>query len=447
MPLHAGLSSKQRFNFGSGFVEFGRRHPVLAVFVVALAARVLVACVVSAVVPTSPIQDDAGYTSMAQVFASGRLEQWDPVTPRVFWSNATFLVPLTTLYLWFGPIQLLGQWMVALVGALVAAVTAAVGVRVMGRRPGLVAGLVVALLPSQVFFSSLTLKDAFVWICLALLAWSLAQAAREKSAACLIWSAAVAGASSLALTRLRPHTTIVACLALLLASPFTPDRSRRWVVVGSIGLLIAVPWLGGFGPAGTGYLRELDSVSDYREAQAVGATAIFDKPEAHASDSDASTAALELTAPSEPAKPADPRRSTDAEMSDVPETARNLRHLPRGITVMLFEPFPWRMAHNVQLMLAKLEMLIWYPLVVLALYGLFKLLGSGSALERAGLAFPVFAWAGTMLVAALGEGNFGTAYRHRGEFVWSLVLLAAYGMHRKLGARPAVADQIRISLS
>ena len=41
------------------------------------------------------------------------------------------------------------------------------------------------------------------------------------------------------------------------------------------------------------------------------------------------------------------------------------------------------------------------------------------------LAFPVLAGAATLAMYGLTEGNLGTAYRHRGEFVWVVALLDA----------------------
>ena len=47
---------------------------------------------------------------------------------------------------------------------------------------------------------------------------------------------------------------------------------------------------------------------------------------------------------------------------------------------------------------------------------------------------------------ALVEGNFGTAYRHRGEFVWVAILFAGLGIDRILMRWRGEGDAIDIPL-
>ncbi len=61
-------------------------------------------------------------------------------------------------------------------------------------------------------------------------------------------------------------------------------------------------------------------------------------------------------------------------------------------------------------------------MLVLALTGLFRI-----RRHLAPLAFPVLAGGAVLVTYALTEGNIGTAYRHRGELVWAVALLAAAG--------------------
>jgi hypothetical protein len=68
-------------------------------------------------------------------------------------------------------------------------------------------------------------------------------------------------------------------------------------------------------------------------------------------------------------------------------------------------------------------MLLWYPLLLLAALGLV-----GVRRHARVLAFPLVLGGGIATMWALVEGNFGTAYRHRGEFVWAVVVLAAAGV-------------------
>ena len=107
----------------------------------------------------------------------------------------------------------------------------------------------------------------------------------------------------------------------------------------------------------------------------------------------------------------------------------NLKHLPRGLVVMLLEPVPWRTPTSSNMNLARWENFVWYPLLLLAAIGLF-----GARKHLHALAFPILAGGGMLIAYALSEGNIGTAYRHRGESVWAIVLLAGLGaqmMHER----------------
>lgn len=47
--------------------------------------------------------------------------------------------------------------------------------------------------------------------------------------------------------------------------------------------------------------------------------------------------------------------------------------------------------------------------------------------RRGEMAFPLIAGTGVLVAYALGEGNFGTAYRHLGELVSAVALAAVTG--------------------
>jgi hypothetical protein len=89
---------------------------------------------------------------------------------------------------------------------------------------------------------------------------------------------------------------------------------------------------------------------------------------------------------------------------------------------MLVEPLPWQFGENRSVQLAAAETLVWYPLLALAVIGLVlwrRQLGL--------IAFPVLVAGGVAVMYGLAEGNFGTAYRHRGELVWAVTVIAAHG--------------------
>ena len=107
----------------------------------------------------------------------------------------------------------------------------------------------------------------------------------------------------------------------------------------------------------------------------------------------------------------------------------DVAHLPKGLSVMLLEPFPWSSPTSPTFQLARWEAVVWYPLLVLVLLGLWR---ARSHLRV--MTFPLLAGGGMLLVYALAEGNIGTAFRHRGEFVWVVALLAGVGLQQVAGS-------------
>ena len=63
---------------------------------------------------------------------------------------------------------------------------------------------------------------------------------------------------------------------------------------------------------------------------------------------------------------------------------------------------------------------MWYPLLLLALVGVRQRWRSLTP----ELAFTLLVTSGLAVMWGLVEGNFGTAYRHRGELVWGVVIFA-----------------------
>lgn len=471
----------------NGARQFARRHPVLCVLFVALVVRLVAASLLDLLLARSLIMDDTGYTQLAADRVTGADMWWEPTKNIQYWRNSGFLVPLTALFWAFGPISLVGQAFVALMGAIAAALTTRLAMELIEPRWAMFAGLTVALLPSQVFFSSLVLKDALIWAALALAAGALATAGRRRGWQVALWLAPCA-ASIFVLTTLRAHTAILAAWALGLAAWFGLRSQVRFRAPAALLLAIALPWIGGLGPAGIGFLTSLNSVAGYRQAQATGNLPIvtpttqpgpttnpppevsgFDSSPAGPGDSPAtegpkspggggslngssptttataapvleepSVAADEGWYPTEPPAPGEKRK---------PSVGAELSHLPTGLAVMLIEPHPFRRAHNTQVWLAKAEMLFWYPLLALALVGLVSIVKAGPRAFRAA-AFPILVGGGSIFVAALAEGNFGTAFRHRGEFVWVVALLAAVGLRhlwlwrRGVDAPPGVTNVV-----
>lgn len=374
-------------------------HQALAaLFLLALLTRVITALVVNLLFD-SIILDDQTYTDMAQQKAAGETARWDAFTHQLYHQTSTLLVPLTLLYRIFGPVEIAGQLFVAVFGASTAVLVAALSARVIGRISAFGVGAFVALLPSQVLFSSVTLKDPLVWAVLVALALVLSNT-RESRGWGFTLQLVYMAALLFALFFLRRHTLVIASAALVLSAWFdrTEQRTRRGLMISAVA--IATPAFLGLGPLGLAAVPEPGSAATYRAAQTTGGSAGYSEKDAQK---------VHDTPP--------PATSSEG-------LIRDIRMFPRGLVIVLLEPAPWSSGDSARLWLAKLENLIWYPVLMLGLYGLY--LGR-KRLDV--LAFPILVAGGATVVYALYEGNIGTAFRHRGEIVWAVAVLAGVAWH------------------
>ena len=401
-------------------------HPVAAVFGVALFVRVAVAVVIRVHYGGALFGDDYGYHVLASQAADGDSTHWDDFTHFLYRENGGLLVPMTGLYKVFGSEVLLGQVLVALAGAATAAFSVVLVQGFAGRWTALASGLAVAALPSQALWSSLTLKDALVWFCLAALGVIVARWNRSHAPLALALCAIGMAASLGYLSTLRDHTMVVAAWASLLAVAVA--GGRRWAARLALAIVVAVgvPWLAGTGPAGATLVRDnAGGVAEQRTLGAEDAATALVHPSAAPSNS---------PSPSSPTPTPSPTRTgsnTPGSIQDsfggATRTAgtfrENLEYLPHGLAAMVLEPYPWQPVNNGRVRLAKVDDLLWYPMLALAVLGLASVIR-----YRRVLAYPLFAAAGSATMWALVEGNFGTAFRHRGEFVWAVAVLAGAGV-------------------
>ncbi len=364
------------------------RHPVLAAFVVALAVRVVAAVTIAVGWGGSLFLDDASYSRLAEAAADGTLDRLGSYPVWLYERTATLLVPVTGLYEVLGPVKLAGQLYVGLLGAATAALTARLALEVVDRRWALFAGLVIALLPSQVLWSSIIMKDAAVWACLSGLGLVVALASRSAGRRLAVLASAAVGLLVL-LGFLRLHTLEVALVAIALAMLVSAREQRPVRVAGATVMLVCIPIAFGMGVAGAPFVASSWDVGDQRAANA-------ELAESAVAECQASGLAGELAC------------------------------LPTGVTVVALRPWPWEASSGTTgVRLARVESVVWYPLLALAVIGL-----SAAWERRRVLAFPLLCGAAVLLMYALTEGNLGTAYRHRGEFVWVLALLAGLGAQR-----------------
>lgn len=455
-------------------------HPIFVVLLLAAAVRVFIALVLTEYFSGTLVLDDTTYHFMAREMAEGLAVAWDDFTYGLYWGTATFTVPVTVLYKVFGPSPLAGQFFAALMGTFAAVFVTRLGLEFLAPRRAVFAGLIVALLPSQAFWSSMLMKDSSVWFVLTGLGATAAVASRATGKRLATLGVAAGGLLFL-LSYLRLHTLVVAVWALMISSFFGSKQDRIARIAGALVLGISVPWVfGAIGPAGLSLLTNAGSLEERRFENARGAnTAIVPtgpkaaegdgvpigeiekrvtelerqiaELEQQATELEESRSGLavemrarilELRAQADAAESKlDGLEQPGSGLAPGPSGADeatldpNLRHLPRGLSVMLLEPFPLPFEGSVSLKLARLESLLWYPLLMLAVVGLWNV---RSHLRQ--MIFSLLVGSGIVVMYALSEGNLGTAHRHRGEFVWVVALLAAIGVSALLGRRSETAS-------
>jgi hypothetical protein len=235
----------------------------------------------------------------------------------------------------------------------------------------------------------------------------VAVAARSRGIR-LVGLGIAATATLYVLGHLRFHTLVVAAFALLLTSWVGDKPGRLARVAGGVVIAVTVPWILGLGPLGITFVLNSGDIAQRRLLNAQGAdSAVVDDDGDSNGFPQPGSGSVEQPDYDDPDPPLDP----------------GLEHLPRGITVMLFEPVPWSSSDSLSFRLAQAESVVWYPILLLGAIGLWSV-----HRHLRLLLFPVLAGGGVLFTYALAEGNIGTAYRHRGEFVWIVVLLAAFGV-------------------
>lgn len=443
-PDHGPADEEEGAGVWAWTLGFVRRRPVLTVFLVALAVRVLLAIGVMIFTGGELFPDSTGYNRLAADVAAGRATNWPEGTEDFYNRHATLLLPLTIVYWLIGPRVVGGLLLVAVFGSLVAAGVARLTLEILDARWAVAAGLGVALLPSQVVWSAALLKDPASWALLVGLAVAVAKGGKAQGWR-LVRVALGAVALLILMVHLRIQTFIVAAWALAIATWFGEATARLSRCLGAVTIALLLPWAFGAGIAGATFVKNGAEHTEFiRTAMAAGAATAFvsQKPEPVPVDAGLQAELAELEEEVEVAR----REGDDAraakleteitrvrrELEPVEEPPiaseeglklrSDLAHLPKGFSVMLLEPYPWVTYDNPNVQLVRLEMLIWYPLLLLAAVGM-----SRAWRYRRVLAFPVIVGTGIATMYALTEGNFGTAYRHRGEFVWAIVALAAVG--------------------
>lgn len=396
--------------------RFVRERPVLFVFLVALAAR-LTAIIVGHLFLSDDFLaiDDDTYFAMATQAVDGSSAEWGADLRGLSRSAAAFVLPLTAIVHVVGPSRLAVNVFVALLGATTAGLTTVLGFKLASHRAGLIAGLIVALLPSQVAWSSTTLKDPLVWALEVGVVVAVVYAIRDPRFRVLALSFGAAGLLALCFTRL--HSAVVLGWAIVFAGVWLWGRWGPRPLLIAVAMAVFVPWMAGAGPGGWELALNAPAPSTQRSLAAQGADSAIDES---STSSDTTDAAL---------------TGDDDRPAGSVLLISELAHLPKGYAVMFLEPYPWDERNGARFLLAKIDTVLWYPLVALGVVGAYV------SLRRSTLAsIVVVVVVGLATMFALFEGNLGTAFRHRGELVWGIALLAGIGWERVRPRANGVVD-------
>lgn len=433
--------------------------PLVVVAVVAAAVRLVFALVSFVLHSPGLIPDEQQYLELARSVANGSgAEAWARgYGQSLYDTTRVFMVPLAFFFDALGPSRLIGQLWAAIFGVATAVGAAALAGRIGGRRPALVAGLTVALLPSQILWSSVVLRESLAWFALVVIALAMGTSFCRESLRSQLPAFVALAAGLLALGFLRFQTMAAVVWAVLVVA-IVVSRPGRLVRVAFAGaLVLLVPAAVGIGPGGFELARQAvpslgttrTVLADSAETAFTATTVVDDVqvPERRP-PGDGSTEPESPGpggGPSSPASPGDrPGDSPTADPDDVPTErdgnntrivqtpnrtyvveegmSANLEAIPRGAVATLLRPFPWEGGDSAASRLASVENLVWYGLYVLAGVGMWA---SRGRIDQ--IAFPVVGTGAILALAFVTQGNLGTAFRHRGQVLWALAVLAALG--------------------
>jgi 4-amino-4-deoxy-L-arabinose transferase-like glycosyltransferase len=413
-------------------------RPVRSITVIALAVRVTTALGAQVATSGTIVPDEVQYRELARILADGQgaaafFNGYGVTLLRSTWAYTT---PLTILTKLFGAHYLNGRLLSAVCGAALAGVVVKLVLRTGDRRRAVAAGLLVALFPSQVFWSSASIRESMVWLGLAIAAMGVGAMVDPDPRRWL--RGATVGAIGLGLVGLlRDQTMVAATWALVLTVVVLPGP-RRLQKVGTVLLIaLCLPWATGSGPFGSTLVRsalpKLGTLRVYGEIDAATgfiATTTIPRPRdetignggVSASPPPPVGATTTTTATTLPPVKNGQRVVANAYIVD--ETAgASIKHLPQGLVATTLRPYPWEPGTSTSMSLARVENILWYLLYLLAAVGAIAL-----RRRRDVVVFPVLCILAVSAASAVSQGNLGTAFRHRGQLLWALAVLGVFGV-------------------
>ena len=387
-------------------LKYAQLHPVRFVFLAALIIRIPVWIAISFFFDGHLFGDDLLYLDLVEDYGNNGGAFWSSYQTELWNRSLSFLLPagILTKIIGFHPFVILfGS---VLVGSAVAAFLTQLAKNHVSHTVAVVAGLAFAVMPSQVLWSSLLLKDSYIALGVAAMAFVLVQKSRTGLTFYAL-NYSLIFVLLMYVQRIRAHTLMVVCLALVLTALLSSKPQKILRTFFAICMLALMPWLINGDLGGLGYIETLaGGMEDQRLAGAVGAN----------------TAVVDVSTTLVPSTPSTPSTAT--------RLLEEVKYLPSGLKVMLLDPTVTQLGNSRSLYLPFAEHIIWYPALLLAIYGALKTRKWGDDLLLAG-----FLFLGSTTMWSLTEGNFGTAYRHRSEFVWVVFLFAAIGTQNILTQR------------
>jgi len=429
-------------------------RPVLAVVVVSAAARLSVALVLNLFDIWSLAPDAVQYLAVAEANADGRLEEfWAGYGVSLYGSTRSFSGQLWFLFELFGPYRLLGQLLAVFYGVLTAGLTAYLALRLLRPAFALLAGMIVAFLPSQVLFSSVTLRESLVWALLAAAAVTYSRLGPRVSRPSIVIGVAGLAVLFYLLATVRAQTAIIALWCMTLA--LVAVRGHRLLRCGSAAVLfLVVPLLIGYSPGGVTYLMKsasrLGTVRTYMAMSAESAIAelqplIVESGTTAGGDADAAPlptvegAHRNVLDRVEHLGPDDQTFVRDYQGNAVVvhnDLSASLTAFPSGLLAVTVRPVPWEAEMSGRRQASGYESIIWLSLFVFA--------GVGAWVRRREshvVVLPVSLILAVTLSSAVTQGNLGTAFRHKEQILFALSILAVAGLqaaidHRQRGDDP-----------
>lgn len=330
-----------------------------------------------------------------------------------YWSGETLVYPpkllestpkayyyvVGVLYYVFGTAPLVPKLANCLVGALTVPLVHDLALRMTGQHPvALRAAAYAAYFPSLVLWSALNIRDSWIILLIVLICrQALVVQKRVRIASLLFLSGAV-----FALVQFRPYILFAVTLPMLV-SFLARNRAHlaRNIVLGMAAAVVVIYADRAAGSDRALRSLDLEELHEIRYWNTVGAGSKF-------------------------------------EQVDISTPGKALAFLPKGLAFFLLAPFPW-MLSTLRQILAVPEMLFFYTLLPHMARGVRHLLR-----EHLGTSLMVvLLTAGLTFGYALGEGNAGTAYRHRAQLLSFYLIFAAVGveLRRRRGAveQPAAA--------